>query len=331
MQNRMVLIGLFTIALGVGAIPGPAALQSAAARTEKSYPAPDPKVNAKVNHIILLMNHETGPLMEARDGWLQEVRDPAAGPTCKEQNLNAGPGFGSDAQTKFAEYRKQFHAKPKLEVDEAVLQMVDALEQLQKTTDETNEVLAYRNKNKPDRCAKLKQLHPLLMAGWQKYHDGLSVLEPFIEQFTDERDHFEAEKTLKKYGKHYRYHFARIILEAKGILHKTEIALRRPDADTTPILDRLARISDTTDEIKQAMAADNAANKNDTYPPSLSLLVSDSMPRFQKEVKTFVELLKDKTKRANPKFLKPEWKRFVDDYNGLVEEMNGVGFSKNQK
>jgi len=331
MQNRMVLIGLFTIALGVGAIPGPAALHSAVAKTEKSFPPPDAKTETKVNHIIMLMNNETGPLLEARDGWLHEVRDPAAGPTCKEQNLNAGPGFGSDPQTKFAEYRKQFHAKPKLEVDEAALQMVDALEQLQKTTDEANEVLAYRNKNKPDRCAKLKQLHPLLMAGWQKYHDGLSVLEPFIERFTDERDHYEAEMTLKKYGKHYRYHFARIILEAKGILHKTEIALRRPDADTTPILDRLERISDTTDEIKQAMAADNAAKKNDTYPPGLSLLVSDSMPRFQKEVKAFVELLKDKTKRNNPKFLKAEWKRFVDDYNGLVEEMNGVGFSKSQK
>jgi hypothetical protein len=234
-------------------------------------------------------------------------------------------------QQRISEYRKQFKAKPKLDADEPVLRMVQALDDLQKPTSDADEVLAYRNKNKADRCSKLKELHPLLMAGWHKYIEGLDALEPYVETYTDDRDRRDVETTLKKYGKHYRYHFARIVLVSKAILHKAERLLQSPEPDTTPMLDRLGRLTDVVGETKQLIASDNDSKKNDTYPPGLRLVVSDSMPRFQNAVKSFVGVLNDKAKRSNQNAVKTSWKQFAESYNGLVDQMNGVSFSKGQK
>ncbi len=334
MQNRILLASAFGIALVFGATLSSAAPHSANARadkTEKAGPPPDAKTKAKFNHFIEFMNKETQPIFDARASWLHEIRDPKAGPSCKENNISAGSGFGTDMQQRIAEYQKQFKGKPRLDADEAALQMVQALDDLQKPTSDADEVLAYSNKNKPDRCSKLKDLHPLLMAGWHKYIDGLNSLEPYVETFTDDRDRREVETTLKKYGKHYRYHFARIVLVSKAILHKAERLLQNPEPDTTPLVERLGRLNDVVDETKQLIASDNDSKKNDTYPPGLSLMVSDSMPRFQNAVKSFVAVLNDKAKRSNQNTVKASWKQFADTYNGLVDQMNGVSFSKGQK
>ena len=218
MRNQLLLASAFAAALLLGTAPSAAAPHSAGAQAdkmEKAGPPPDAKTKAKYNYIIEFMNKESQPIIDARASWLHEIRDPKAGPTCKENNISAGSGFGPDMQQRIAEYRKQFKAKPKLDADEPVQQMVQALDELQKPTSDADEVLAYRNKNKPDRCGKLKELHPLLMAGWHKYVEGLVALEPYIETYTDDRDRRDVETTLKKYGKHYRYHFARIVLVSK--------------------------------------------------------------------------------------------------------------------
>jgi hypothetical protein len=79
------------------------------------------------------------------------------------------------------------------------------------------------------------------------------------------------------------------------------------------------------------MDSDNEAKKNDTYPPGLSLMVSDTMPSFQHTVKSFADVLNDKVKRNNQNVMKASWKQFADAYNALVDRMNGVSFSKGQK
>jgi ElaB/YqjD/DUF883 family membrane-anchored ribosome-binding protein len=244
--------------------------------------------------------------------------------------MDAG-NYGSEVPERIAEYRKQFKAKPKLEVDEAAMQMVEALDELQKPTSDANEILAYRNKKNPDRCAKIKAVHPLLMAGWHKYLDGLAALDPYVEQFADDRDRREVETTLKKYGKHYRYHFARIVVVSKGILHRAERLLQSSDPDPTPVLDRLARLTEIVDETKEMIAHDTDPKKNDPYPPGLSLLIIDSMPRFLKTVKECADVFGDKAKRKNEKVLKSTWKEFADAYNSLVDRMNRVSFEKSQK
>ena len=334
MRNRSLWASAFVVALVFGATPSTAAPHSASSqanKAEKAGPPPDAKTKAKFNYIIEFMNKESQPIFDARSSWLHEIRDPKAGPSCKENNISAGSGFGPDMQQRISEYRKQFKAKPKLDADEPVLQMVQALDDLQKPTSDADEVLAYRNKSKPDRCGKLKELHPLLMDGWHKYVEGLEALEPYVETYTDDRDRRDVETTLKKYGKHYRYHFARIVLVSKSILHKAERLLQRPEPDTTTLVERLGRLDGVVDETKQLIASDNDSKKNDTYPPGLSLMVSDSMPRFQSTVKSFVAVLNDKAKRSNQSTVKASWKQFAESYNGLVDQMNGVSFSKGQK
>lgn len=331
MQSRSALASLLAAALAVGSVQSSAAPSANGASAKSASKAPDAKTNAKVNHYIEFMNAETRAVLEARSSWLREIRDPQAGPTCKETNLGTGGGYGTDLTERIAEYRKQFKAKPNLDTDEAALQMVQALEDLQKPTSDADDATAYRNRNSPDRCARIKQVHPRLMAGWQKYVDGLERLDPFVEAFADDRDRRDVELALKKYGRHYRYQFSRIVLVSKSILKRAEKLLQKDLSDTSRMLERMSDLDEAVAETNQLIKSDNDANKNDTYPPGLSLMITDAMPRFQNRAKALAGTLGDVTKRKDPKVVKAAWSEFTSAYNGLVEQLNGVAFSKQQR
>lgn len=294
----------------------------------KLGPAPDAKTEAKVNFYITIMNAESAPIFEDRAHWISELRDPKAGPTCKEQNLQISRGVGHDAEATYAEYKKKILAKPKLETDAAALKMVEALQDLRKPTEEG--IPYYSAKDQDKHCARVKALHPVLMAGWDKYIEGYEELRPFIDKFTDERDWRQVATTAKKYGKHYRYHLARIVNASKSLLRAAEAQFRNP-RDTAVIVNRLNNLSALVDDTKDLIQKDNAAKRDDTYPPSLSLMISDSMPSFQRSVKRFVGAIDDKSARNRANEIKSDWEQVVKSYNGVVDEMNGIGFERSQK
>src|SRR5262245_47644780 len=189
------LLACLTLAAGLAAAPTavsaapdakPAsAAPKAGAPAAKLPPAPDAKTNAKVNAYIEMMNRESSRLLEERARWLSEV-DPKVGPTCKEQNLGLN-GIDSGAQARYAGYKKTALAKPKLEVDDAALKMIEALEALR--TPAEKDVFTFSNPNlKAEKCKRSKELFPVLLSNWDQYAQGNDVMRAFVDKFTDERD-----------------------------------------------------------------------------------------------------------------------------------------------
>jgi|GEM_PF-1722094 len=324
------LLACLTFSIALAVVPGTAsaAPDTKPAPAVKLPPAPDAKTNAKVNAYIEMTNRESARLLEERARWLSEV-DPKVGPTCKEQSLGLS-GIDRGAEARYAGYKKTVLAKPKLAIDDAALKMVEALEALRKPAE--NDAPTFSNPSlKAEKCQRAKELFPVLLANWNQYAEGSEVMRAFVDKFTDERDLREIETTVKKYGKRYRYHFALIVNESKALLRTISVEAHRPEPSSAPIVEKLTPFSALIDESKRMLDNDPAAKKGQPYPPGLSLMLSDSMPRFQKAVARYIATLDNKTARNRVPQAKSDWGYVVDCYNKLVDQMNGVRFDKNQK
>jgi hypothetical protein len=322
-------VGCVALAIALGVAPAAnAAPDAKPAKPVKVAPAPDAKTNAKVNSYIQMMNRESARIFDERARWFSEV-NPKVGPTCKEQNLGLD-GVDREAEARYAGYKKTILAKPKLEVDDAALKMVEALEALRLPAEK--DVFTFSNPElKLEKCKRAKELFPLLSANWNQYLQGHEVMSAFVEKFTDERDLREVETTAKKYGKRYRYHFARIVNETKALLRTISAEAHKPEPNSAPIIEKLAPFSALIEESKQQMDSDPAARKGQPYPPGLSLMLSDSMPLFQKAVARYVSTIDNKSAKNRVPQSKSDWEYVVDCYNKVVAQMNGVRFDKNQK
>jgi hypothetical protein len=318
-----------TVARAADAKPASAAPKpAAAAPAAKLPPPPDAKTNAKVNAYIEMMNRESARLLDERARWLSQV-DANVGPTCKEQNLGLN-GIDSAAASRYAGYKKTALSKPKLEIDDAALKMIEALEALR--TPAEKDVYTFTNPSlKAEKCKRSKELFPILLANWNQYAQGHDVMRAFVDKFTDERDQREIETTAKKYGKRYRYHFALIVNESKALLRTVAAEAHKADPSSAPIVEKLTPFTALIDESKQMMESDPAAKKDQPYPPGLQLMLLDSMPRFQKAVARYIATLDNKTAKNRVAQAKSDWDYVVDCYNKVVDQMNGVGFDKNQK
>ncbi len=221
-------------------------------------------------------------------------------------------------------------AKPKLEVDDAALKMVEALEALRKPAEQDSRTFSSPDL-KTERCKRAKELFPVLSANWDQYAQGHDVMRAFVDKFTDERDQREIETTAKKYGKRYRYHFALIVNDSKALLRTIAAEAHKPDPSSAPISEKLTSFTALIDESKQMLDADATAKKGQSYPPGFSLLLSDSMPRFQKAVARYIATLDNKAARNRTAQAKSDWNYVIDCYNKVVDQMNGVAFDKNQK
>ncbi|HTU61766.1 MAG TPA: hypothetical protein VMF89_25090, partial [Polyangiales bacterium] len=72
---------LLTCALGVSApIEAHAADKAAGAKPAKLPPPTDPKVQAKINHYVEIMNRESKSVFDARKNWYSQLPAPNEGP-----------------------------------------------------------------------------------------------------------------------------------------------------------------------------------------------------------------------------------------------------------
>ncbi|HKO51954.1 MAG TPA: DUF3829 domain-containing protein [Polyangiaceae bacterium] len=327
--NRQFL-GCLTLSIALAVAPDAGAAGDAKPVTAaaKLAPPPDAKSNAKVNGYIQMMNRESARLFEERSSWLSQI-DPKQGPTCKEQSLGLN-GIDSGAEARYAGYKKTVLAKPKLEVDEAALKMVEALQALRKPAEDDRRTFS-NPELKAEKCKRSKELFPVLLANWNQYLEGHEIMSAFVDKFTDERDLREVETTAKKYGKRYRYHFALIVNESKALLRTIATEAHKPEPSSAPIVAKLTPFNALIEESKQLLQSDGAAKKGQPYPPGLSLMLSDSMPRFQKSVSRYIATLDNKTAKNRVPQAKSDWGYVTDCYNQVVDQMNGVRFDKSQK
>jgi hypothetical protein len=279
---------------------------------------------AKVDVYIEMLNTESNFVFDNRAGYAKWV-DMKAGPTCNEVGLRQPSMVGDSAPDRYAHYRKELVKKPKLDADDAAMQMVEALEQLRAPINEANDYY-FNHKYRQDACKRGKELHPLLVAGWQKFIQGDEVVRSFVEKFNNERAATVLADDLKKYGKGFHWTQQKLLLDAKAMVRAVE--------GQKPTKDLLATFAQTLTDANALVAKEKGGKLSDVlYQGGYEQLLTragwyrDAVDSFQKELDK--EAADPKADRTDDR--KRAFKQVIDSYNHMVEQSNDTEYSKAMK
>ena len=199
---------------------GAALLATTSALAEGAKQTPK---EAKIGVYIDLINSESNHLLDNYEGYIHRVKDLQKGPTCKELGSQQWlSSMGPSMPESIAGYRKAIAKQPKLEVDAAVLQMVDALDALYKPVGEASDYYFMSKFNK-DNCKRGDELHPILMSGWTKYIQAEHLVREYLDKYTDERDTAELTLVQKKFGKALHYYQQKLMIDAKALIRVSNV------------------------------------------------------------------------------------------------------------
>jgi hypothetical protein len=214
---------------------------------------------AKVNIYVEILNSESKYIFDNRATYAKWV-DMKNGPTCNEIGLRQPSSVGDSAPDRYAHYRKELAKKPKLDADEAALQMVEALEQLRLPVNEASDYY-FTRKFRQDACKRGKELHPLMVAGWQKFVQGDSVVRTFVEKANDEREAADIAGAEKKYGKGFHYTQFKLMADGKATIRALEAQADKEKPEGPPIKEKLATFTQMIADGK-ALVAKEKGGKN---------------------------------------------------------------------
>lgn len=282
-----------------------------------------------MNAYINVINEESEQFNSVRRDWLSRI-DPKVGPTCKE-NVSIQQTIGPDGG-RYEAYRKKLKAKPALPPDAAALRMVDAVEELRNIGKEGGPYNEYQGKSEPGSwCKKLKSTFPRLVAIFDKYSEAEREVRAYVDTFTDERDLREAQTTQKKYGKHYRYQFAVLVLEGKQMMRGIGAELRKEAPDAVLVKQRFDSFFAMADEAKAMMDKEPKAQKTEPFPHTFEFFLIESVPRIKRASARLMEALAMKPDKRRDDRIDSDWKDVVEGYNNMIGYMNQVHFETKQK
>lgn len=215
----------------------------------QSFAAKPTAKEAKIGTYVEILNTESNPVFENQNRYTHWVADLKTGPTCKEKKQSPLSATGDSAPEQYKHYRAAIKKGPKLEADGAALQMVEALEELRKPVIDASEYY-YSHKHMDDGCKLGKELHPILLAGWEKYAHADAIVRSFVEKYNDDRDFDEVAKAEKKFGKRLHYYHRKLTLDAKWLVREIEALARHPKLDLVPVRDKLSIFDETLKDTK---------------------------------------------------------------------------------
>lgn len=285
---------------------------------------PDAK-QAKINTYVEILNTWSPAVFKARDGYATWA-NLDTGPTCKERNIRPIGGFGTSAPATFAGYAKAAKKAPKLEVDAAVVRMLDALTAL---VEPTNEAAKYYARGyREDGCKRGQELHPLLVAGWKQYLEAERELRAFVVAYNDEVAIKALAAAKKKYGAKFRYHFEKLLIDGKALLREIDAQTQAPTPDLAAIRARIATYAETHASVSALhdQAKPDKKLRDDLYQGGYSQLVrqADNLSRSSTRL---VEALESPPGKPRARALEQAHKQVIVDYNALIDAANKTRFS----
>ncbi len=325
------------VELALAALATVAALAVTVATAEAKPDA----TQAKVNVYVDILNNWSSYVYKSRGLYLEAV-DPQAGPTCKERNLRGPSSIGDTAKKTFADYKKALAKKPKLPVDAQALEMVTVLMELWEPTNEASEYF-YKRKFKDDECKRGQELHPRLMALWERYAVADRDLRAFVEKHNDDRQLAEIAKTKKKYGSKFRYHYEQLLIDGKALVRTYDHALASETPDVEAIKGALATFVATL-EATDALVAKDRDNKkvyNDLYQGGYTQFVKHGAwfrEAIERSIKTLEERPdpakfkkdadRERAEKQRVEKIVKERTQTIDAYNRYIDAANKVRLSK---
>jgi hypothetical protein len=279
---------------------------------------PTPK-DAKVNAYVEIINSWSNYVFENRARYAGWVADMKAGPTCKELHISAPSAVGDSAPETYKGYRKALGKKPKLDADDAALQMVTALEEMIKPVSDASEYY-HGHAHLEDGCKRGKELHPVLLAAWAKYEEADRTVRAFVEKANDERQATELASAQKKYGKALHYYHLKLPMDGKVLVRAVEAA----KADVGPVREALTAFSQTLTEVTAVVAKEKQGKNSEAlYEGGYEQLVTRA-GWFKDAVESLLKATgQDDRSRAG--------KQVIGAYNDMIDQSNKTMFSKSMK
>jgi hypothetical protein len=286
---------------------------------------------AKGGVYISMINSESNHLLDNYERYVRRVKDLEKGPTCKEVGAQQWlSSMGPSAPDRVAAYRKGLAKQPKLEVDAAALQMVDALDALYKPVGEASDYYFMSKFNK-DNCKRGDELHPILMSGWTKYIQAEHLVREYLDKYTDERDTAELTLVQKKFGKALHYYQQKLMIDAKALIRVSNVK----EPNLTIVSQRLATFATTLSEAKAIVEKSKKGKDADAlYQGGYEQLLTkagwlkDASDRVVVVVSTEA---KDPKAAATTNSRPNAMQNLITAYNDLVEQSNQTMYSKTMK
>jgi hypothetical protein len=181
---------------------------------------PDDKLGEKLNAYIACINHATGSVRRAAQGYGNWV-DKEKGITGEEKHVYGISAIGDqsaciDGVKKSADLEPD---DPALEA--AANEYVEALQAAMTVVDEAHKY--YDEKNyQDDRFAKAKELHPKLVAAFEKFDVADKKLRDLVVVQNDALLERELERIEKEQGQKLRWHQAKLMNVAKKLMEATD-------------------------------------------------------------------------------------------------------------
>jgi hypothetical protein len=213
------------------------------ARAEK----PTPK-DLKVGTYVEIINAWSNYVFDNQAryaGWV----DMKAGPTCKETKMSPPSAVGDSAPDDYKAFKKALAKKPKLEADDAAIQMVTTLEEMMKPIKDASDYYHGRE-HREDGCKKGKELHSVLVGLFAKYAEADKSVRAFVEKVGSERQAAELTAAEKKHGKRLRYYHLKLPMDAKVVVRRFEEHASEQKPDLAPVREALAGFVKSLDEVK---------------------------------------------------------------------------------
>jgi hypothetical protein len=285
---------------------------------------------AKVAVYIQIINDESNHLLGNYDGYTKRVKDLKKGPTCQEPGSQSWLSSMGTVSERVATYRKGLAKQPKLEVDGAAKDMVDALEALEKPVAEASEYY-FSSKYNQDHCKRGLELHPILMANWTKYLTGEQAVRVFLDKYTDDRDAAALAAAQKKYGKALHYYQLKLMMDAKALIkignarNPDLAALRERSATFT------ATIAEATPIVEKAKKSKDADALYQGGYQQLMHYAEELRSATEEVLRVLDKELKDPKALAGTNSRSSAFQNLLTAYNGLVDQSNQTMYSKTMK
>jgi hypothetical protein len=318
------------LALLVAACDKPNALTNSAAATKEGgggdgAGTPTEALGDKMNPYVECLNSFTRDAFHGRRSWLESFGE--KGPQAKQAKGSLyGPMALRDPKPCIDGVALVKAKKPAMaELEAAGDAYAAAVSELQPLTVKLRTYFE-QGDYKDDKLALAIELHPKLLAAYDKFAKANTALEAQIDKLEDKLARDELAELEKAGGKQLRWHHKKMLIEAKKLLAFVD----EPGKDLAALQAQLAAFDTAATAL---LAYDKAHDKDKQRPVTYSMMESP-VKQLQKDAKEMMRRQRDKTPYStgekmtiqanNAESVEGHPARVIAAYNRLIDTSNGM-------
>jgi hypothetical protein len=266
----------------------------------------DDKLGQKLQGYIDCINNHSSRVHDSVDYYLKWIEDPAVGPTGKETNIYT-PYEISHPQTCADGVKTSADAEPEdADLEAAGTAFAETLVETAALINDAHKY--YDEKNyKDDGFAKGKELHPKLMAAYEKFSAADKKLREIVGTQNDALQERELASVEKEMGKSILWYNKKVMILSKKLMNAGDVEVTPELKLDLEAFDPLLKEFETVLEEAQTYAKANKAETDSVTMYSSFLDAAEQMKKTAKELA--------RRKRDGTGFTKEELDRVASGWN----------------